>query len=295
MISSSPADLRGALNAIANTTVDTADTQKAQAEAQAKKDKKAAETAAKKRASTSKPKPTPKKPAAKNSKKKPNTSDTSSEHEEAYHFIGYVPAFGKVWELDGLKTRPLEVGELVGSDQWMDVARPALRMKMAKYGGGSDAGDANIRFSLLALVDGTYENANDEWEYWRRERRVIERRLDETGGLWRATVSRCLSEINLVLNSVFHPQVDPELIAAAEHAFTLPDTQAPTPGRMFLQGGAERLARDAEILTSSPDTLTQKWEAAVRNALRTKVAVEDEVSRAMSERVSASLFNGAFQ
>lgn len=85
----------------------------------------------------------------------------------------------------------MEVGELASENDtsdWMNVVRPALRMKMAKYGGGG-AEAANIRFSLLALVDGTYEKANDEWEYWRRERRVLERRLDQTNEGWRSQAS----------------------------------------------------------------------------------------------------------
>jgi ubiquitin carboxyl-terminal hydrolase L5 len=117
--------------------------------------------------------------------------------EEVYHFIGYVPAYGKVWELDGLKSGPLEVGELPipspvttcstaghsllevpasNSAGWMDVARPALRMKMEKYGGAAEGGN-NIRFSLLAIVDGLYEKASDELEMLKRERIALERRL----------------------------------------------------------------------------------------------------------------------
>ena len=70
------------------------------------------------------------------------------EEEETYHFIRYVPAYGKVWELDGLKSGPLEVGELPADSTssknhnrgWMDVVRPALRMKMDKYGGSGNDG-----------------------------------------------------------------------------------------------------------------------------------------------------------
>ena len=111
-----------------------------------------------------------------------------------YHFIGYVPAYGKVWELDGLKSGPLEVGELpiqppvtprftasqslstLNSAGWMDVVRPALRMKMEKYGGAAEGGN-NIRFSLLAIVDGLYEKASDELEMLKREWIALERRL----------------------------------------------------------------------------------------------------------------------
>ncbi|KAF9075893.1 hypothetical protein BDP27DRAFT_1389862 [Rhodocollybia butyracea] len=245
------ADLRGSLNAISSTTLD----------AQKTKVKKAQQEQCKNKKTTTPRKPKPKTPVKSKTKQPTESSKDTSEEEEVYHFIGYVPAFGKVWELDGLKPGPLEVGELESENTtsgWMDVARPALRMKMAKYGGGAEA--ANIRFSLLALVDGSYEKANDEWEYWKRERRVLERRMDETDANWKSKVQQ-------------------ELLIVAEHAFNLPEA----PGRMFLQGGAQRLARDAEILTAASGTLLRQWEDAVRQAIRTKVVVEDEIQRATND------------
>lgn len=104
-----------------------------------------------------------------------------------YHFIGYVPAFGKVWELDGMKSGPLEVGELASEssrDGWMDVARPALRIKMAKYGGSGQAG-SDIRFSLLAIVQDAQSKLTDELEYLRKDKEKIERLLH---GDWQETV-----------------------------------------------------------------------------------------------------------
>jgi ubiquitin carboxyl-terminal hydrolase L5 len=200
----SPADLRGALNSISITTLD------AHAAAQKKLKNKAKEPNDKKPPNKRGRKPKDKTGTEKPAKKKPE--DASKDEEEAYHFIGYVPAHGKVWELDGFKSGPLEVGELTNTgssriqdpspsysrlpdtsitvpEGWMDVVRPALRMKMQKYG--------SIRFSLLALVDGTYERVNDEWEYWRRDRIVLERRLDEIDlNNWRTKV--CLPPVKLI-------------------------------------------------------------------------------------------------
>lgn len=129
---------------------------------------------------------------AKGKEKEQNTD--KEEEEETYHFIGYVPAYGKVWELDGLKSGPLEVGELPEDSNtsskdpnkgWMDVVRPALRMKMEKYGGSGNDG-SNIRFSLLAIVDDLYQKASDELELLKREKIALERRM-EVG--WETSVS----------------------------------------------------------------------------------------------------------
>ena len=59
----------------------------------------------------------------------------------------------------------------------MDVVRPVIKMKMRKYGGGAEGGD--IRFNLLALVDDQYQAASDELELLKREKKALERRLDE--------------------------------------------------------------------------------------------------------------------
>lgn len=157
----SPPDLRGALYSIATSTLD---------------------DAAKKKKNPPIAKKPPPKPKAASSTVKVKKEEPDGE--EAYHFIGYVPAYGKVWELDGLKSGPLEVGELSEEKaSWMDVARPALRMKMQKYGGAE--GGTNIRFSLLALVDGFYEKASDNLEFLKRERNALERRMRPG---WESTV-----------------------------------------------------------------------------------------------------------
>jgi len=106
---------------------------------------------------------------AKALKAKPSGTDA----EESYHFIGYVPYAGKVWELDGLKSGPLEVGEIPAESKggWMDVARPALRRKMQKYG--------DVRVNLLAIVQDQYEKLSDRLELLKREKIALERRLKE--------------------------------------------------------------------------------------------------------------------
>ncbi len=158
-----PADVWGALSAVAETTRDAA---KAAAKP-VKKKKRTDWSESSRRSST-----------AKNKK----SSSSSDDEVETFHFIGYVPAFGKVWELDGLKSGPLEVGELPSAGStagWEDVVRPALRLKMEKYG---SAEGGSIQFNLLALVEDRYQIKSDEMEFMKRKRRALERRLaDEYG------------------------------------------------------------------------------------------------------------------
>ncbi|KAF7346538.1 Ubiquitin carboxyl-terminal hydrolase isozyme L5 [Mycena sanguinolenta] len=235
-----PPDLRGALNTIATSTLD--------GEKKKKKPPTTKRTPA--RASTSKP-------ASSKGKAKKEEPDT----EEAYHFIGYVPAYGKVWELDGLKSGPLEVGELSDDEpgvkkNWMDVVRPALRLKMQKYGGTE--GGNNIRFSLLALVDGLYEQASDTLEMLKRDRKRLQGRMKPD---WESLV-------------------DSNLLEQAKFAFDSP-VAASAPGRTFAPDfGSRRMARDLEILEMPERALVPAWEQCVRDAVKAKVAVEDEVAKA---------------
>lgn len=159
----------GSLSAVAESTRDAA---------------KAAAKPAKKRKRTDWSETTRKSSSAKNKK------NTSEDEVETFHFIGYVPAFGKVWELDGLKSGPLEVGELPSAGStagWEDVVRPALRLKMEKYGA---AEGGSIQFNLLALVEDRYQSKSDELELMKRRRRALERRLrEEYGANWQAMVT----------------------------------------------------------------------------------------------------------
>ncbi|EPQ53143.1 cysteine proteinase [Gloeophyllum trabeum ATCC 11539] len=225
-----PADLRGALNAVATTTIE---------------------------ASKAKPPykgPPPAKRRKTNAKSKAKTeTKTAAADEETYHFIGYVPAYGKVWELDGLKAGPLEVGEVEGDSQgWMDVVRPALRLKMSKY-----AGEDNIRFNLLAIVDSVYEAVSDDLELLKRERRTLERRLQEAHGEgWAEKVDQSL------LNSC---PLEPDKESFASDF------------------GARKQEKQVAVLELPERSLLGAWETCMREMIRAKVAVEEEFAKAKRE------------
>ncbi|KAJ6511734.1 cysteine proteinase [Mycena vulgaris] len=179
---------------------------------------------------------------ASSSKSKQKKEEPVLEASEAYHFIGYVPAYGKVWELDGLKSGLLEVGELVGDSpdapqkDWKDVVRPAIRSKMRKYGGDAESGDS-IRFSLLALVDGLYEKASDAFEFFRHES----------------------------MKTIFDYRAGS---AEAQRTYSA-------------DFGARRMARDMESLGMTESELVSAWEKCVREAASARISLEDEVAKAM--------------
>jgi ubiquitin carboxyl-terminal hydrolase L5 len=58
---------------------------------------------------------------------------TPSKEEDAFHFIGYVPINGRLYELDGLKEAPIDLGPIPDGSDWTDLVRPVLEKRMMKY------------------------------------------------------------------------------------------------------------------------------------------------------------------
>ncbi|KAG2002615.1 ubiquitin C-terminal hydrolase, variant 2 [Coprinopsis cinerea AmutBmut pab1-1] len=249
-----PADVRGAINTLATTTLDI------------EKEKQKEER--RKKVAAGKPPPAKKRKGddAAQDKSKGKSRQEEEEIEQSYHFIGYVPAHGKVWELDGFKSGPLEVGELPapesphqsGSDPrntWMDVVRPALRLKMDKYGGSGDDG-SNIQFSLLAIVDDGYQAAFDDLELLKREKVSIEKRMEHN---WETKVDLALWEDTITGND-------------RQALFSFNELDRPALA-------SKRMERDIEIMAMSQGELVTAWNSCVRNIRKAVIVLEDELSK----------------
>ncbi|XP_062514996.1 ubiquitin carboxyl-terminal hydrolase isozyme L5-like [Corticium candelabrum] len=65
--------------------------------------------------------------------------------EDAYHFVGYVPIGGRLYELDGLKDGPIDHGKCSERD-WLETCKPILDERIASF----EADE--IRFNLMAIV-----------------------------------------------------------------------------------------------------------------------------------------------
>ncbi|EDV47319.1 ubiquitin carboxyl-terminal hydrolase isozyme L5 [Drosophila erecta] len=63
-----------------------------------------------------------------------------------YHFVGFMPIKGKLYELDGMQEGPIELAEIGQQQNWLDVVRPFIEARMERYSVGE------IHFNLMALV-----------------------------------------------------------------------------------------------------------------------------------------------
>ncbi|XP_042910819.1 ubiquitin carboxyl-terminal hydrolase isozyme L5 [Parasteatoda tepidariorum] len=101
--------------------------------------------------------------------RQPNKDD------DVFHFIGYVPIENRLYELDGLKDGPIDLGPISGD--WLDTVRPVIEKRIQKYNEGE------IHFNLMAIIS---------------DRKMLyQKRLEElsSGGM---EVDETLDEVNKI-------------------------------------------------------------------------------------------------
>lgn len=57
---------------------------------------------------------------------------TAKKEEDAYHFISYVPIDGRLYELDGLKSGPIDLGAIPADTEWTDFVKPIIEKRMQR-------------------------------------------------------------------------------------------------------------------------------------------------------------------
>uniref|UniRef100_A0A8C7XNV8 Ubiquitin carboxyl-terminal hydrolase n=1 Tax=Oryzias sinensis TaxID=183150 RepID=A0A8C7XNV8_9TELE len=70
---------------------------------------------------------------------------SSAKDEDAFHFVSYVPVNGRLYELDGLREGPIDLGAC-NQDDWINAVRPVIEKRIQKYSEGE------IRFNLMSIV-----------------------------------------------------------------------------------------------------------------------------------------------
>ncbi|XP_011634906.1 ubiquitin carboxyl-terminal hydrolase isozyme L5 [Pogonomyrmex barbatus] len=74
-------------------------------------------------------------------------SKQASKDDDVFHFVSYVPIDGRLYELDGLKDGPIDLGPCPVGEQWVQAAKPNnYKRRINKYNEGE------IHFNLMAIV-----------------------------------------------------------------------------------------------------------------------------------------------
>ncbi|XP_072399273.1 ubiquitin carboxyl-terminal hydrolase isozyme L5 [Diabrotica undecimpunctata] len=70
----------------------------------------------------------------------------ANKNDDAFHFVSYVPIDGRLYELDGLKQGPIDLGAIPAEAEWTDIVRPIIEKRIQRYSEGE------IHFNLMAIV-----------------------------------------------------------------------------------------------------------------------------------------------
>ncbi|KAI0037671.1 hypothetical protein FA95DRAFT_1613995 [Auriscalpium vulgare] len=169
----------------------------------------------------------------------------------------YRLCHGNIWELDGLMSGPIEVGEhpeaedgtpAANVNTWMEIVWPALKSA------------STYSPSSATIIGDQYEKASDEMELLKWEKTVLERRLKQ----------------EFPGRPGWKESVDPALLKSAEVVFGSNSGPHPVFAAHF---GQMALDRQKAVLDISANQLASAWDACVENAVRANVAVEDEVTK----------------
>lgn len=60
-------------------------------------------------------------------------SKASSKDDDTFHFVGYVPVDGRLYELDGLKEGPIDLGAVPAESDWIDIVRPIIEKRIQRF------------------------------------------------------------------------------------------------------------------------------------------------------------------
>ena len=52
--------------------------------------------------------------------------------EDTFHFVAYVPVGGRLYELDGLKEGPVDLGKCADQEDWLTVVKPILDSRIQR-------------------------------------------------------------------------------------------------------------------------------------------------------------------
>lgn len=105
--------------------------------------------------------------------------------DDVFHFISYIPFEGRLYELDGLREGPIDLGVIPDGSDWIQTAKPVIERRMHQYSADE------IQFNLLAVV-------GDKMPVYKRKLDELEQQL--SSGMVTDTVELQLNELRQLIS-----------------------------------------------------------------------------------------------